>query len=98
MVQRTGSTRRKTRHKLRKNVRDKGKLSIRQHLQSFEENAKVALVADSAKQGGMHHPRFQGHIGTIAGKQGDCYRVKVKDGKMLKTLIVHPVHLRRHGA
>ena len=97
MVQRKGSPRRKTRHKLRKNIRDKGKLSIRKHLQTFDLNTKVALVADSALQGGMHHPRFQGHIGTIIGKQGSCYRVQLKDGNLEKIFIVHPAHLRRHG-
>ncbi|MBL7051806.1 MAG: 50S ribosomal protein L21e [Nanoarchaeota archaeon] len=95
MVQRTGSRRRKTRHKLKKNVRDKGKLSIRKYLQTFKVNEKVALVAESAVQGGMHHPRFQGQIGIVVGKQGTNYRVKIKDGNMAKLIIVHPIHLLR---
>jgi large subunit ribosomal protein L21e len=95
MVQRTGGPRRKTRHKLRKNVRDKGKISISNFLQSFKENDKVALVAEPAVQNGMFHPRFQGRIGVVERKQGDSYQVKIVDGSKPKTLIVHPIHLRR---
>tara|TARA_Y100000310_G_scaffold345827_1_gene470706 strand:- start:11891 stop:12181 length:291 start_codon:yes stop_codon:yes gene_type:complete len=95
MTTRQGSRRRKTRHKLKKNVSDKGKVRISDVLQSFKENDRVALVAEPAVQKGMHHPRFQGHIGVIVGKQGTNYKVKIKDGNLEKVQIVHPVHLRR---
>ena len=95
MVQRTGGFRRKTRSKLSKNVREKGKVSIRNYLQKFELNEKVALVAEPAIQNGMHHPRYQGRIGIISGKQGNAYEVTFKDGGLTKKQIVHPVHLRR---
>lgn len=95
MTQRTGSRRRKTRHKLRKNVREKGKVRISSYLQEFKENDKVALIAEPAVQGGMHHPRFQGRIGVIKGKQGTSYKVEITDGNAKKVQLVHPVHLRR---
>ena len=96
MTQRTGGSRRKTRHKLKKNVRKKGKVSIRQYLQQFKEEDRVALVAEPAVQTGMHHPRFQGRTGVVVGTQGNCYQVQIRDGKSQKVLVVHPVHLRRH--
>ena len=95
MVQRTGGSRRKTRSKLSKNVRDKGKIKIRDYLQKFDINEKVALVAEPAVQTGMHHPRFQGRIGVVIGKQGNVYEVQLKDGGLDKKLLVHPIHLRR---
>jgi len=95
MVQRTGSRRRKTRHKLRKNVRDKGKIRINNYLQKFNVDDRVALVAEPAVQRGMHHPRFQGHIGVVVGEQGTSYKVRINDGNMKKVLLVHPIHLRR---
>ena len=98
MVQRTGGLRRKTRSKYKKNVRDKGKISIRNYLQSFSVNERVALVAEPSVHGGMNHPRFQGDIGVIIGKQGSCYQVRIIDGKMEKKFIVHPIHLRRQKA
>ncbi|MDP3918973.1 MAG: 50S ribosomal protein L21e [Nanoarchaeota archaeon] len=95
MTQKTGGPRSKTRHKLRKNVRTKGKLRISNYLQEFKISDRVALVAEPAVQAGMHHPRFQGHIGVVAGKQGDVYKVKIKTGNMNKIFLVHPIHLRR---
>jgi large subunit ribosomal protein L21e len=95
MVQRTGGFRRKTRSKLRKNVREKGKISIKKFLQSFNEGDKVGFKAEPAVQRGMYHPRFHGKTGTITGKKGGCYEVEIRDGSKQKTLVVHPIHLRR---
>ena len=82
----------------RKNVREKGKVKIRRYLQQFALQEKVALVAEPAVHGGMHHRRFQGNVGVVVGTQGRCYKVMVKDGRMEKVFIVHPVHLRRVAA
>ena len=95
MVQRTGGLRRKTRSKFKKNVRMKGKISIRKYLQNFNENDKVALVMEPSIHSGIFHPRFQGDVGVIVGKQGTCYKIKIIDGKMQKYFIVHPVHLKK---
>tara|TARA_Y100000310_G_C20057825_1_gene523561 strand:- start:185 stop:331 length:147 start_codon:yes stop_codon:yes gene_type:complete len=46
-------------------------------------------------QRGMYHSRFYGKSGSIKGKQGRCYEVLITDGSKQKTLIVHPVHLKR---
>jgi large subunit ribosomal protein L21e len=95
MTTRIGGPRRKTRHKLRKNVRDKGKIRISDFLQSFDVGESVALVAEPAVQTGMHHPKFQGKIGVIKGKQGNAYQVHIVDGNKDKIFVVHPIHLRR---
>ncbi len=95
MVQRTGGLRRKTRHKLRKNVREKGKINLRRYLQKFEVDDKVALVLDSSVHAGIFHPRFHGDVGLVIGKQGSCYKVKVIDGKLSKLFIVHPSHMKK---
>jgi len=84
MVQRRGGFRRKTRSKLKKPLNRKGKISIRAFFQSFKEGEKVCLVGEPAVQKGMFHPRFKGLAGTIVGKQGRCYEVKVKDGKKIR--------------
>ncbi len=95
MAQRTGGPRRKTRNKYQKSVREKGKIKIRNYLQKFEIGDKVAFVADSSYQRGLPHPRFHGDVGVVKGKQGVCYKVGLVDGKLPKTFIVHPVHLKR---
>jgi len=93
MVKRIGGFRRKTRYKLKKNIRGKGKLPIRKYLQEFDLQAKVILKAEPSVQKGMYVPRFHGKVGIVTGKKGKCYEVKISDGKKEKTLIVHPVHL-----
>ena len=95
MAKRVGGFRRKTRNKLRRNIRQRGRIDIKRYLQSFFVNEKVNLSADSSYQDGMYYPRFHGKTGIVTGKQGDCYKVSIKDGDKLKKLIVHPVHLKR---
>jgi len=94
-MQRTGGIRRKTRHKLSKNVRRRGKISLSKYFQCFQEGDRVFLVAEPAVQRGMYFPRFHGKTGTIKGMQGKSYYVEIVDGETKKTLIVHPVHLQK---
>ena len=75
MVKRTGGLRRKTRHKLKKSLRRKSKLSIRDYFQTFKIGEKAVLKAESSIQKGMFAPRFYGKIGIIKAKLGSCYEV-----------------------
>lgn len=77
----------------RKHVREKGKISLTRYFAQFKNGEKVLLKAEPAVQRAIYHRRFHGRIGTIAGKQGNCYTVTIKDLNKSKTLIVHPVHL-----
>ena len=95
MVKRIGGIRRKTRYKLRKEKRSKGKISITRYFQSFNIGDKVYLGAESAVQKGMYHPRFMGKAGTINGMRGRCYKVLINDMGKEKILVVHPVHLKK---
>ncbi|MBW2987713.1 50S ribosomal protein L21e [Candidatus Woesearchaeota archaeon] len=95
MVTRIGGFRRKSRYKFKKKRRFKGKLSLKRFLQQLNTGDKVTLNLDSAYQRGMYHPRFHGKSGVVKGKIGRCYNVQIKDGQKEKTLIVHPVHLRK---
>ncbi len=94
-MKRVGGNRRKTRYKMKKSISEKGKLHISRFLQTFEEGDKVLLKAYPSYQKGIFFLRFYGKIGNIIGKQGDCYKVHIKDGKKDKTCIIHPVHLLR---
>lgn len=90
---RIGGFRRKTRHKLQKKAREKGKLSLRKYFQKFEVGQKVLLKGDPAIQKGMYNPKFHGKVGVVKGKEGVCYQINIKDYRKEKTLVVHPVHL-----
>ncbi len=95
MVQRIGSSRRKTRNKFKKGVREKGKISITRYFQKLESGDKVILNAEPAVQRGLYHPRFHGKMVTVKGLKGRSYVVELKDRTVVKELIVHPVHLKR---
>ncbi|MBU1204243.1 MAG: 50S ribosomal protein L21e [Nanoarchaeota archaeon] len=95
MVKRIGGGRRKTRGLFKKRVRKKGKISITRYFQDLKKGDKVQLLAEPAIQDGIYFRRFHGKTGTIKGKKGKCYEVSIKDGSKNKTLIIHPVHLRK---
>jgi large subunit ribosomal protein L21e len=95
MVQRKGGMRRKTRGKLKKSYRQKGKMSLKKYFQEFKEGDKVCLHAESAIQKGMYFPRFHGKSGIVQGKKGNCYNIAIKDFNSTKMLTVHPVHLKK---
>jgi large subunit ribosomal protein L21e len=95
MVQRRGGFRRKTRYKLSRDPRDRGKVSIRKYLQSFKDGERVILKINPSVHGGMYFPRFHGNHGIIRNKRGECYIVEIKDKDKAKSLIVHPVHLTK---
>lgn len=92
-MKRIGGSRRKSRHKMRKSVSERGKLPISRYLQNYEEGDRVLLKAYPSHQGGLFCLRFHGKIGEIVGKQGTCYKVGIKDGNKAKECIIHPVHL-----
>ena len=95
MSKRIGSLRRKTRHKLRKTFRRRGKISISSYFQNFNAGDKVLLSAEPAYQKGMYHPRFMGKRGVVKNKKGKCFEIAISDKGKEKTLIVHPIHLKR---
>ncbi|MBT3406512.1 50S ribosomal protein L21e [Candidatus Woesearchaeota archaeon] len=95
MVDRVGGSRRKTRHKLQKSRRQKGKISISRFFQELEPGVRVCFKAEPAIQGGMYPRRFHGGSGLVKGRRGSCYLVEARDGNKEKTFIVHPVHLRK---
>jgi large subunit ribosomal protein L21e len=95
MVKRIGSRRRKTRHKLRKKKSDRGKLGISSFIKELKQGDKVVLKAEPSYHKGMYFHRFHGKTAVVKAKKGSCYEVSVRDGGKQKTLIVHPVHLKR---
>ena len=95
MVTRRGGYRRKSRHKMSKPRRQKGKISLTNMLQEFKDNDKVVLKMEPGYQKGNYHLRFYGSAGTVIGKRGNCYKVKIKHMNAERTVIVHPVHLKK---
>jgi large subunit ribosomal protein L21e len=93
MVKRIGTSRRKTRYKLKRKPADKGKISLSKYFQKFEVGENVGLKINSAVPKGQFFPRFHGRAGKVTGMKGKCYQIEIKDGNKQKTLFVHPIHL-----
>ncbi|MFX1364219.1 MAG: 50S ribosomal protein L21e [Promethearchaeota archaeon] len=85
----------KTRHKHRRNVRNRGLTSVEKYLIDYKIDDKVDIITDSSQhKRGMPHSRYHGRTGTIIGQRGRCYLVDVKLGNSKKTLIIGREHLR----
>ena len=93
MAKRIGGSRRKTRKKLLKHHKEKGKIKISRYFQEFDVGERVAISIEPAVHKGLPLPVFQGKVGKVVDKRGECYIVELKDGGVIKKLIIHPVHL-----
>ena len=94
MVRRLDGARKRSRHKMKKDLRTKGKIGLTRYLKEFRAGDKAALSAEPSYHKGMYPLKLHGRIVTVNGKAGKCYEVFINDGKR-KTLLVHPVHLRK---
>jgi len=95
MTQRQGGFRAKTRHKLRKKPRTRGKVTLTRILKVLNIGDRVRVLHEPAIHKGMPHPRFKNRVGVIKKKQGKAYLVEVKDGKKKKQLLSTSVHLNK---
>ncbi|KYH26785.1 50S ribosomal protein L21e [Halalkalicoccus paucihalophilus] len=83
-----------TRKKLSNHPRERGTSPPQRAVARYEEGQRVHLKIDPSVPEGRFHPRFNGHTGVVAGKQGTAYKVEITDGGKRKTLIAKPAHLR----
>ncbi|MCD6547097.1 MAG: 50S ribosomal protein L21e [Nanoarchaeota archaeon] len=95
MVVRSHGFRIGTRRKLRKKIREKGKISIRKALQKFEIGDKVVIDVEPAYHKAMPYKRFFGKHGVVIEQRGKSYVVEVKDGRKTKQIICAPIHLKK---
>lgn len=87
----------RTRHLLKKNIREKGKRRLSKILVQYKTGKKVIIKIDSSVQKGMPHRRYHGKVGTISDKRGRSYIVNVTQGNAIKEIIVRPEHLESYA-
>jgi large subunit ribosomal protein L21e len=83
-----------TRGKLSNKPRERGTSPPQRAIQEYDPGQKVHLSLDPSVRKGRFHPRFNGHTGTVTGKQGRAFTVEITDGGKTKTLVVRAAHLR----
>lgn len=81
----------KTRYKLTRRHRP---LTINKILADFETGQIVQVNIDPAVHSGLPHGRYQGLTGTVIGKQGKVFCVRLDNGEQSADLFVHPAHLK----
>ncbi len=95
MVKASKGYRRRTRSVMQKRARDRGLSPITKEFQTFEVGEKASVTLDPSIHKGQPHVRFQGKTGIVKGMQGKAYLLDIKDGDMMKEIIVRPEHLRK---
>ncbi|WP_246983178.1 50S ribosomal protein L21e [Halorientalis marina] len=83
-----------TRHKLSNKPRERGTSPPQQSVAEYEPGQKVHLKIDPSINEGRFHPKFNGLTGTVAGPQGEAYKVEIDDQGKDKTVITLPAHLQ----
>lgn len=83
-----------TREKLSNKPRERGTSPPQRAVAEFDDGQKVHLKIDPSVTDGRFHPRFNGHTGTVVGKQGRAFKVQISDRGKEKTLIARAAHLR----
>jgi len=78
----------------RKRARQKGKKRLSEIFKELQPGDSVVLVRDLSSKG-MFPKHFHGKVARVVGKQGSAYIVKFLNGKVPKTLIVRPEHLKK---
>ena len=90
----TGGPRSRTRYKLQKKKRDRGKININKLLSEFKIGDKVRIIQEPAIHDGMPHPRFKNLVGEIKRKQGDAYVIEISDLGKRKLVVSTAIHLK----
>ncbi|MFH0712207.1 MAG: 50S ribosomal protein L21e [archaeon] len=80
--------------RLRKHVRENGKVRLSGYFKKFDDGSRVGVVMDCGVRASFPR-RLRGMSGEVAGSRGNFKLIKIKDGNKLKTFVIHPVHLRK---
>jgi large subunit ribosomal protein L21e len=75
----------------RKKLKLRKKLAISAYLKEFNAGDKVSIIISTGKN--IQSPKFQGLTGTVVGRRGNSYEVKIRDKNAEKTLFIKPEHL-----
>ena len=95
MVQRSKGMRSKTRHVLKVKSRERGRVNINHLLAEYEGGEKVIIKPNPRLLNTIPHRRTFGKVGEVVKMRGKSVEVKLKVGKILKTLILSPAHIRK---
>ncbi|MCP6719198.1 MAG: 50S ribosomal protein L21e [Patescibacteria group bacterium] len=78
----------------RKKIRTRGKLQLSRYFQELEKGDSVTVIRERSVN--FNFPeRIQGRTGSVEGKRGRVYIVKIKDQNKEKRFLIEPIHLKK---
>ena len=95
MVTRIGGSRRKTRYQLKKDYRQKSKISLKKYFQKLKKGDRVVIKPEPSYQKSLCHKRYFNKMAVVNKKQGSCYEVVIMVNKNPRKIIIHPIHLAK---
>jgi len=95
MVKKTHGSQYKTRNKLKKSPREKGKVSVDKYMQEFKVGDKVVIKPEPSVKKNLPHHRVIRTIGEVTGKTGNAYNLEVRVGNAIKKVSLLPIHLKK---
>ena len=78
----------------RKNIKEKGKIKFSEYFKEFKTGDRVAVVREQSLQPSFPET-IQGETGVVIGQRGKSYLIKIMDGRINKTYIIKPIHLKQ---
>lgn len=78
----------------RKKVRTRGKLPLSKYFQDLKDGDRVSVVKERSISSSFPD-RLQGRTGSVEGKRGRSYIVKIKDVNKEKRFIIEAIHLKK---
>lgn len=78
----------------KKKIRTRGKLQLSRYFQNLKEGDKIAVIREGSVNASFPE-RLQGRTGTVMGKQGRAYIVKMMDHNKEKKFIIQSIHLKK---
>ena len=78
----------------KKKANTKGKVRLAVAFQELKKGDLIAVSRDLSSK--INFPRrMEGRTGTVEGKRGKAFIVKMKDYNEEKTFILNPIHLKK---
>jgi len=93
MVRSSKGLRKRTRHKLKKGLRDKFRPEA--FIQEFKAGDKVIININPSSNKGAPNSRFNGKIGTVKAKRRGAFIVESYLGGKKKEIHVKPEHIKK---
>ena len=75
-------------------LKRKRKLTVVDHMKTFEPGQKVCIDPQPYYKGALPHMRYRGRVGVVKERRGKAYVVEITDGNKKKMIISSPVHLK----